>query len=161
MMIRSSNYRQERIRTLSTLIPAAQTETHSVDEAAAAHLGINRTDLRCLGAVLEMGSVSASRLADSVGLSRGAMTTALDRLEHAGFLRRIHNDADRRSIVIEATQTAKDAITRIWAPIRNEGMVLLKKYSDAELATLCRFFKDYSDIQARHAKRIRKLERTP
>jgi DNA-binding MarR family transcriptional regulator len=157
-MIRLSKHRQCRVEALSALIPGAQTETHALDEAATAHLGINRTDLRCLGVLMEHGLLSASKLAESVALTRGAMTTALDRLEQAGFIRRIHNDQDRRGVTIEATQTAKDAIRSIWAPIRADGLAVLKKYSDADLELLCRFFEDYCEIQRAHAARIRGLE---
>ncbi|HEX4049786.1 MAG TPA: MarR family transcriptional regulator [Steroidobacteraceae bacterium] len=129
-----------------------------MDEAAAAHLGINRTDLRCLGVLLEQGPLPASKLAEAVALTRGAMTTALDRIEQAGFIRRIRNDQDRRGVTIEATQTAKDAIKSIWAPIRADGLAVLRKYSDADLELLCRFFEDYCEIQRTHAARIRGSE---
>lgn len=156
-MIRESNDTQRHIKALSLLIPAAQTATQAVDEAAAAHLGINRTDLRCLGVVLESGPLSAGKLAEIVGLTRGAMTTALDRVEQAGFVRRVHNDQDRRGVTIEATQAAKDAIAQIWGPIRADGLAVLKKYSDAELDVLRRFFEDYCEIQRANAARIREL----
>lgn len=158
-MIRKSNNRQELVQSLSALIPAAQTETHAVDEAAANRLRINGTDLRCLGAVLEQGSVSASRLAEIVGLTRGAMTTALDRLERAGFVRRIRDRQDRRSIKIEATPAAKKGVHAIWQPIRADGLDLLKTYSDAELELLLRFFTDYCALHRAHAGRIRRMRR--
>jgi DNA-binding MarR family transcriptional regulator len=148
---------QRHIKALGTLIPAAQTATHAVDEAAAAQLGINRTDLRCVGVLLECGPLSAGKLAEIVGLTRGAMTTALDRVEQAGFVRRVHNDRDRRGVTIEATQAAKDAIAEIWGPIRADGLAVLKKYSDVELDVLRRFFEDYCEIQRTNAARIREL----
>lgn len=156
-MIRKSNERQKFIQSLSALIPAAQTETHAVDEAAANRLRINRTDLRCLGVVLEQGSVSASRLAEIVGLTRGAMTTALDRLVRAGFIRRIRDRQDRRGIKIEATPAAKKAVHAIWQPIRADGFDLLKSYSDSELELLNRFFIDYCALHRAHAERIRRM----
>jgi DNA-binding MarR family transcriptional regulator len=158
-MIRRSNYRQQRIEALNALIPAAQTGTHVLDEAAAAYLGINRTDLRCLGMVLEHGPLSASKLAESIGLTRGAMTTALDRIEQAGFVRRVQNGVDRRGVMVEATQATKEAVVAIWGPIRAEGLALLEKYTDAELDVLCRFFEDYCRTQQTQTKRIRGLRR--
>jgi DNA-binding MarR family transcriptional regulator len=159
-MIRSSNYRENYVLALSALIPAAQTATHEIDEAAAAHLGINRTDLRCLGVLLLKGSMSASKLAHEVQLTRGAMTTALDRLERANFVLRVDNEADRRGVMIEATQIAKDAVKLIWGPIRTSGLALLKTYSDNELKILARFFKEYGEMQEKHAARIRGLRKS-
>jgi len=88
------------------------------------------------------------------------MTTALDRLEQSGLARRVKNGSDRRSIMIEATPLAKEAIATIWAPVRAEGLALLKKYDDKALEILSRFFKDYCDIQVKHTKRIRSLRRS-
>lgn len=156
-MIRESNNRQRLIKALSALIPEAQTETHTVDEAAAAHLRINRTDLRCLGIVFEQGSLSASKLAESVGLTRAAMTTALDRLEKAGYIRRLHDPLDRRGVNVEATRAAQKALRTIWEPIRLDGLSLLEKYRDQDIAVLIRFFKDYCALQRKHAHSIQQL----
>jgi DNA-binding MarR family transcriptional regulator len=159
-MIREPNKRSQLIEALSALIPEAQAETHAVDEAASARLGINRTDLRCLGVVLERGAVSPSKLAELVGLTRGAMTTALDRLETAGFIRRVEDSGDRRGLSIEPTATAKRAIREIWAPIGSEGLALLEKYKDEDLRLLVRFFEDYCRLQRSHAQRLRQSNRT-
>ncbi len=156
-MINQSSKRQALIAVLSALIPAAQTETHAVDEAAAKRLRINQTDLRCLGIILDRGPISASKLAETVGLTRAAMTTALDRLEKAGFTWRIHDVRDRRSIKVEATLKARDAAREIWEPIRLDGLEFLEKYSIEDLELLNRFFEEYSALQRTHAQRIQKL----
>lgn len=158
-MIRSSNKRQDLLSRLQTLIPEAQATTHSADQAAATRLGLNLTDLRCLGIVLDADAVSPSDLATAVGLSRGAMTTALDRLETAGLIRRVKHQPDRRSVRIEATAKARRAVETIWAPIRTEGLSLLDGYTDHELAVLVRFFEDYCALQTAHAERLRRTRR--
>jgi DNA-binding MarR family transcriptional regulator len=158
-MIRQSNQRSGLITTLTARIPESQTQTHAVDEAAAARLGINRTDLRCLGTILTQGTISASRLAECIRLTRGAMTTALDRLEAAGFIRRIDNPNDRRGIKVEATTAAKKAIREIWEPIGVAGFKLLEKYRDEDLKLLNRFFEEYCALQRTHAERIRRQTR--
>ena len=158
-MIKQSNHRERLIEQLSTLIPAAQTETHAVDEAAAARLGINRTDLRCIGILMEQGTLSAGALAESVRLTRAAITTALDRLEKARLIRRIHDTDDRRGVNVEATAVAKKALEEIWGPIRLDGLALLEKYSDKDLEVLTRFLEQYSDLQKTHAQRIRAWKR--
>ena len=66
---------------------AFQDATDEVDEAVADRLLLNRTDLRCLSVLSRVGAMSAGALATAAGLTRGAMTTALDRLETAGFVR--------------------------------------------------------------------------
>ena len=66
------------------------------DQAVADYLGINRTDARCLDIIGRLGGVSAGRLARESGLSTGAVTTVLDRLERAGYARRTSDPGDRR-----------------------------------------------------------------
>lgn len=158
-MIRSSNKRSELVAALSALIPEAQAATSLVDGAAAEHLGVNRTDLRCLGELLENGRISAGGLAERVGLTRGAMTTAIDRLEEAGHVRRVSDPDDRRGVLVEATPAARRAVEKIWAPLGAEGLEVLERYTDAELDLLRRFFEDYCALNRSHSDRIRKLRK--
>ena len=142
---------------LARLVPAAQAATHAHDDAAAELLGVNRTDLRCLGVVLERGPLSASDLATTVGLTRGAMTTALDRLERTGYVRRREDPADRRGVRVEATAAARKAVRDVWEPVGAAGLELLERYDDRELAALCRFFEAYVQVQSAHTARLRSL----
>jgi DNA-binding MarR family transcriptional regulator len=134
-----------------------QRATRAVDDAAAARLGLIRTDLRCLEAILVRGPVAASKLYDVVGLTRRSMTPALDRLEEAGFIRRIIDLTDRRRINVEAKAAAKQAASEIWEPLGEDGLRLLERYSDEELEILVRFFQEYSALQRAHARRIGEL----
>jgi DNA-binding MarR family transcriptional regulator len=149
-------HRQKYLEELRKLIPLAQTETHDFDEAAAAFLGVNRTDLKCLGIVLEQGAVSAGSLADRVHLTRGSMTTALDRLEDQKLICRKDDPTDRRGVQVEATSEAKKAVREIWGPLAEEGAEILEGYSDRELGTLVRFFKNYCALQKNQSQRLRK-----
>ena len=60
-----------------------------LDEAVAAQVGLNRTDLRCLGIIYRRGRLTAGELAEESGLTPGAITTVLDRMERAGFANRV------------------------------------------------------------------------
>ena len=66
-------------------------------------LGLNRTDTRCLDIIERLDGVSAGRLASEAGLSTGAVTTVLDRLERAGYARRVPDPGDRRRVLVELT----------------------------------------------------------
>jgi len=142
---------------LMSLIPASQTATFEVDEAAAAVLGLNRTDLRCLGEAFKLGTVSPSALAEIVGLSRGAMTTAVDRLEAHGFLQRSDSLGDRRTVSLQVTDIAKKALSEIWGPIGEEGKKILDGFEEEELSVLVEFFRRTIELQERHKDRIRTL----
>ena len=70
------------------------------DQAVADYLGINRTDARCLDIIERLGGVTAGRLARESGLSTGAVTTVLDRLERSGLARRTSDPGDRRRVLV-------------------------------------------------------------
>ena len=136
-----------------------QAATDLVDEAIAARLGVNRTDLRCLGLLSIRGPLTAGQLAQASGLSPGATTTALDRLERAGYARRIRDVADRRSVLVELTPTAQRHLEECYGPIGQEGQARLTRYSDAELAFLRAFLAEGRAFQERHAERVRQGNR--
>src|SRR3979490_3402685 len=81
----------------------SQAATDRFDQAVADAIGLNRTDMRCLDVLSREGPVTAGRLAEATGLTSGAMTTALDRLERAGYARRTRDATDRRRVLVEAT----------------------------------------------------------
>jgi DNA-binding MarR family transcriptional regulator len=156
-MIRKSNYSKvELIETVGLRVQAFQDATDEVDEAVARRLGLNRTDLRCLSALTQAGATSASALADATGLTRGAMTTALDRLEAAGFAVRVWDQADRRTVRVEMTATGTNAVMALYGPLTRDGAELLQRYTVQELSAVCRYLEDGRRLQRTHAQQIRK-----
>jgi len=143
----SNETRADLIAAIGKAVQAFQDATDSFDEAAAARLGINRTDLRCLGVVAARGPVSVGEIGRAVDLTRGAATTALDRVERAGYVRRIRNPEDRRGVLIVMTDAGRAATGAIWAPMVAAGDVMLSRYSLAELRTILRFLEESRQAQ--------------
>src|SRR5262245_29773235 len=71
------------------------------ENLAAERLGVNRTDLHCLNAIENAGGLTAGELGAAAGLTSGAVTGVVDRLEAAGFARRVPDPADRRRVKVE------------------------------------------------------------
>lgn len=158
-MIRKSNKTRDEIRAaMMTAMPRFQDATDLVDDAAAELLGVNRTDLRCLG-LLTGGPMTAGTLAERSGLTRGAMTTALDRMERSGLARRTPDPDDRRSVLVGLTPRAIAEFETIWGPIRDEGLRVFEAWSTEELDAALRFLEASRIIQEAHAARIRALPR--
>jgi DNA-binding MarR family transcriptional regulator len=158
-MIRKSNYsKTELLSLIGRRVQAFQDATDEVDEAVANRLGLNRTDLRCLSVLSQAGAASASALADAAGLSRGAMTTALDRLEKAGFVRRIWDQNDRRTVRVEMTEAARKEVEVLYGPLARQGAERLEKYSRQELAAVLKYLEDGQTLQHDHARRILALD---
>ena len=158
-MVRQSNHQTVRasndlIRDVAAEIALFQHATGSVDEAAGAVLGLNSTDLRCIGRLF-LGPRTAGDLAAECGLSRGAMTTALDRLERSGYARRVRSTTDRRQVMVEMTPRALEISAAIWGPIARSGMTQLTEYTDEQLSFLLDFLRRGRELQENQAERIR------
>jgi DNA-binding MarR family transcriptional regulator len=152
-----SNYsKTELIAAVGQRIQSFQDATDELDEAVAGRLGLNRTDLRCLSVLSQAASaMTPSVLADATGLTRAAMTTALDRLERAGYLRRVRDQEDRRSVRVELTPHAAKAAQDLYGPIAVAGAHMLQKFTAAELAAVLKILDEGRLMQREHAKRIR------
>src|SRR5262249_61706757 len=74
------NLREQLIAAVMRAVAAFQDAADQVDESAAGRLGLNRTDLRCLGILTRAERMTAGQLAAAARLSAGAATTAGDRL---------------------------------------------------------------------------------
>src|SRR2546421_9645787 len=77
-----------------------------MNDAAAAALGIHPTDMHA-GEVLDReGPMTIGELARAVGLSPGAATALVDRLEQAGLARRVPDPANRRRVIVQPSDDA-------------------------------------------------------
>ncbi len=83
--------------------------------AVSSRLGINSSDLECLDIVNLSGAATAGQLATITGLTTGAITGVIDRLEKAGFVRRRRDPNDRRRVIIEALPDAEREIGPMFA----------------------------------------------
>jgi DNA-binding MarR family transcriptional regulator len=131
-----SDRRATLTEAISLAIRRSQNRADAYDEAVCEAVGINRTDLRCLDIIEQEGEVTAGRLAERAGLTTGAMTTVLDRLERAGFARRVRDAADRRRVLVEVTDKARREVWPYYEPLAELGTELASHYSDDELAVL-------------------------
>lgn len=132
------------------------TAADAVDEAAAAVLGVNRTDLRILGA-LQSAPLTAGQLATAVQLSPAAATTAIQRLAARGHLTRQTDPSDRRRAVVDLTAPTRRLVDRVYGPIAAAGAVELERYTAAELEVITDFLERGRLLQLAEADRIREL----
>jgi DNA-binding MarR family transcriptional regulator len=144
---------------LAALIRQYQRDIDAFDQAVAERVGLSRTDLRCLDLVLELTTAGAPatprRLAEVAGLTPSTITSVLDRLERAGFVRRIREQADRRQVLLQLTATFAEVTEEIFGPVAAEGAGQLRQLSDAEVETLIAFFSDAHDQRVKRARLLR------
>jgi DNA-binding MarR family transcriptional regulator len=148
--------RQAATGALRTELRGYQTALDGFDEAVSQRLGVNRTDLRCLDLLEQHGPMTAGALAEASGLTSGAVTFVLDRLERAGFLRRRRDPSDRRRVVVELEPAGN---LRAWAlhePFVHDARAAAANFSVEELAAICRFLRTCKDLYTKHAAELRK-----
>lgn len=127
------------------------------DEAARARLGINRSDGRALDVIERRERVTAGHLADEIGLTSGATTTLIDRLERRGYVRRVRDDADRRRVHVELTDRARAEAAVIWGPMAREAATLPGRSSPEDIAAVLAFLRHSRGVLEHHARRVRAL----
>lgn len=121
-------------------------------------IGVNVTDMECLALIIFRGVATPSELSRHTGLSSGATTAMLDRLERSGLVVRRANPEDRRGVLIELTNEGARRTEELFGPLRAAAGRLLARYSASELALLSDFFDRmavvWKDERERLARRI-------
>jgi DNA-binding MarR family transcriptional regulator len=125
------------------------------DEAVAHCLGVNRTDLRCLDLLSSHQPMTAGALARAAGLSSGAVTFVLDRLEEAGFVHRRRDPLDRRKVLVELVAEAHRRAFMLYWPLIAEMRAEAKGFSASDLDAIGRFFAIGRKLYRHHARLLR------
>jgi DNA-binding MarR family transcriptional regulator len=129
-------------------------------DAVAAYLGLNRTDLRCLDILDLAGRQTAGKLAVRMGMSTGAVTAMLDRLEKAGYVRRLRDPGDRRRVLVEPTELAGERGQEIYAPFGEQVAPMFARFTDVQLALVRDFLRLGNDFYVVQTSRIEQLARS-
>jgi DNA-binding MarR family transcriptional regulator len=131
----------------------------------ARRLGLNVTDLTCLGFVIEASmageSLVAGDLADQARLTTGAVTGVLNRLEKAGYIRRSPDPRDRRRVVVVMEETAQQRILAVYGPLYQRLDALFADYDTEEIAVLTDWFTRARELFGEAVKEIREDSRQP
>lgn len=120
-------------------VRANQAATDLFDETLSQFLGINRTDGRCLDVIDRQGRVSAGHLASESGLTTGAVTAVIDRLEAIGYVRRIRDTVDRRKIWVETTAEMQAIAARIFGHYAKTGPTMMARFTPEQIKGIMEF----------------------
>jgi DNA-binding MarR family transcriptional regulator len=134
-------------------VRASQHATARFDQAVADAIGLNMTDMSCLDVLGRLGPMTAGQLAEHTGLSSGAMTTALDRLERSGYARRVRDEQDRRRVVVELTDKAV-AVESYYGEHAALSEVLYREYTREQLQLLLGFIRRGRELNERRAAEV-------
>ncbi|MEU2603666.1 MarR family winged helix-turn-helix transcriptional regulator [Streptomyces albus] len=137
--------RRELTRAIYQEARTVATRQALADQAVAARLGIGSTDLLCLGVLDHAGPLTAGRLAELTGLTTGAVTGVVDRLEQAGFARRSKDPADRRKVIIHPESAQRERTGALYSPVLDALDAWCQTHSEEELATVLDYLRSFSE----------------
>ncbi len=135
------------------------TVTIMFHQAIADRLGMNITDHKCAGILMRSGPISAGDLARRTGLTTGAITGVIDRLERAGFARRARDTSDRRKVMIEPNlKRIERKIIPLFDSMGRSAAQLFECYTADELTLILDFA-----VRSRQMAEdeVRKVRETP
>ena len=148
--------RQELEAALNTAMRDVSGQSVLYSQAVAERLGMNSTDLECLDHILR-GPVTAGRLAELTGLTTGAITGVIDRLERIGLARRESDPDDRRKTLVRALPAVWERVAPLFEPMERSAMAVLAGYRDEELALLLSFLTRARDAALTAMAELRSL----
>lgn len=134
---------------------ANQVATEKMDEVATRALGVNRTDARCLDIIDRSGQLPAGQLAEQASITTGAVTAVVDRLESKGYVRRVPDPGDRRRVMLELTDLARQRSWELYGPLGERGRQHLERCTEAELELLIDFMRLGTDLNEARAAELR------
>ena len=151
--------RDELMEEIGDVFRRYQRSVDVLDDVACRLMGVNRTDARVLDLLEHHGRMSAGDIAAGAALTSGAVTGVLDRLEKAGYARRVADERDRRRVLAEPTEKMAQAARDLYHGIRPKGVAAMEPYSDDDLALVARFVAAVTAITEQHAAELLERER--
>jgi DNA-binding MarR family transcriptional regulator len=157
----SPDRRQKRdlIAELISEFRVAGNQDSAFDNLAAERLGLNGTDLHCINIIENADALTAGELAAQAGLTTGAVTGVVDRLEHAGYARRVPDPTDRRRVKLEVTPKFYARADKIWGPVAADWASRLSgRFTAEELERVIDFLRTTNELSREHLERLRGMK---
>ena len=153
--------REELIQGIVDKFREMSTETIMFHQEVATVLGLHITDHKCLDLIHRFGAMPAGRLGELTGLTTGAVTGIIDRLEKAGYVKRTNDPKDRRRTIVEPIRNKKleGKMEMIFMPLHERMNKVLSTYADNELAFLLDAMTEFIAQTHKESKKLRGLQK--
>jgi DNA-binding MarR family transcriptional regulator len=109
------------------------------NHAVAAFAGLHDTDQQCIDLLDWTGPLTAGEIGTHLGLSSGAVTGLVDRLEAGGWVRRDRDPEDRRRVIVVLSGERGDELWRVYQPLAEAVDAYRDRLDDAHLQTIVEF----------------------
>jgi DNA-binding MarR family transcriptional regulator len=125
--------------------------SHAVSEC----VGMHQTDIETMDLLNTLGPMTAGELSARTGLSSGATTRLIDRLERAGFVRRCADATDRRRVIIEPLPENLGELAALFQPLAQEMDDMCAGFTPEELTVIIKFLRGSNTVTAKANARLR------
>ncbi|MFD3536921.1 MarR family winged helix-turn-helix transcriptional regulator [Streptomyces sp. NPDC058664] len=134
------------LQSFAVALRRTQGELHRLVHGFAQTQGLHPTDVHALAVVLDSPEpLTPGRLREHLGLTSGAVTACLDRLEKAGHIRRTRESADRRVVHVRYEDGARAAARRYFLPLAEAAERTREQFDPTELSVALRFLTTLND----------------
>lgn len=149
-MTKAPPSRTELLKNLDETLRKVSAQSVLLNDTVAKLVGANPTDLECLDLLSLGGPTTAGKLATHTGLTTGATTAVIDRLERAGFARRLRSTEDRRSVLVEPLPDRLRQVEAFYQPLAVAVARLNEEYGDKQLAVIVDYLSRAVTLAAEH-----------
>jgi DNA-binding MarR family transcriptional regulator len=144
------------MRELAAQLTAVSGLSVLFSQAVAEAVGLNPTDLEALAILQREGPVPAGRLAELTGLTTGAVTGIVDRLERRGYVRREPDSGDRRRVIVRVEpETVDREVMPHYAGMSESALALIAELSDRDQELILDFLRSAGAAAAEQIDRLR------
>ena len=147
--------RQELVAAVLRAVRRESAQAVLFSTAVAERMGLASTDVECLEMLGEEGRTTVGRLAELTGLTTGSATRMVDRLEQAGYVKRVPDPTDRRRVLVEPVPGLGTKFGAVHAPIAKAQMEVIAQYDDEQLRLLVDFLDRSSEVARAETVRMR------
>jgi DNA-binding MarR family transcriptional regulator len=154
--IHKKTSRRELLNQLVELGRRISTQTVFLHQAIAQTVGLNATDTKCIDLILSHPerTMTAGELSERTGLTTGAITHIVDRLEKRRFVTRIRDRQDRRKVLVQVRLKSLEPLIPKYEEVGKAYMALAEEYSDDDLAVICDYMGRASAISEQEVANV-------
>lgn len=118
-------------------------------------LGLNATDHKCLDFLNRTGPVTAGQLAQLTGLTTGAVTNIIDRLEQSGYVVRDRDPEDRRRVVVKPVPNGSAYLSPLFKSITQSTLMILSQYNEQQAQLILGFIRQCNEMTLAEMEKLK------
>lgn len=124
-------------------------------QSVAVRFGLSESDIETLEELIDMGATTAGKLSEITGLTSGAVTRVIDRLEQAGYVRRVPDPTDRRRVIVEVIPEKVANIQVTLDQVSDASANEIRDYTDEQLELIADFLSRMESVTRDEATALR------